>query len=421
MHLSSGLPLSLIQNGLPQVYPKLRENIRTPVTVIGAGISGALTAYALVNAGLECVVVDARSVGLGSTCASTSLLQYEIDVPLTELSEKIGKAQAQRAYGLCATAIGALEEICGKLDGPAPGKENKERRNTLPQKGNSLFQHKESLLLASYKKDVPQLEAEYKARQAMGLEVEWWDAAMVRKHMGFENHAAIWSATAGQTDTYLLTHALHRHNTGKGARVYDRTPVKDIRFSKSGAELVTAGGPVIRTRNIVIATGYETLQYLPAHIVRLYSTYAVAGEHAESGPSWYRDCLIWETKRPYLYMRTTADNRVIAGGRDEAYYNPHRRDKLIKQKTRQLRRDVHTRFPHLDFQPEFAWAGTFGSTQDGLPYIGGYRKMPHTFFALGFGGNGITFSQMAAEIVCSLIQGKKHPDAGIFSFDRFKG
>ncbi len=402
MDLSSGLPLSLIQNGLPQVYPKLQENIRTPVTVIGAGISGALTAYALVNAGLECVVVDARTVGLGSTCASTSLLQYEIDVPLTELSEKIGKARAERAYRLCAASIGALEEICNRLD-------------------PSLFQHKESLLLASYKKDVPQLEAEYKARRAMGLEVEWWDAAMVKKHMGPVNPAAIWSATAAQTDTYLLTHALHRHNTGKGARVFDRTPVKDIRFSKSGAELITAHGPVIRTRNIVVATGYETLQYLPANIVRLYSTYAVAGEHAESGPSWYHDCLIWETKKPYLYMRTTADNRVVAGGRDEAYYNPHRRDKLIKHKTRQLQRDVHNRFPHLDFQPEFAWAGTFGNTQDGLPYIGGYPKMPHTFFALGFGGNGITFSQMAAEIVCSLIQGKKHPDADIFSFSRLKG
>lgn len=402
MDLSSGLPLSLIQNGLPHVYPKLQQDIRTPVTVIGAGISGALTAYALVNAGLECVVVDARTVGLGSTCASTSLLQYEIDVPLTELSAKIGKTQAQRAYELCAASIGALEEISHKLDG-------------------SLFRHKDSLLLASYKKDVTWLEAECKARRAMGLKVEWWDAAAVKRHMGFEKPGAIWSATAAQTDAYLLTHALHRHIISKGAQVYDRTPVKDIRFFKTGAELLTAGGLVIRSRNIVIATGYETLQYLPAHIVKLYSTYAVAGEHAESGPAWYRDCLIWETKNPYLYMRTTADNRVIAGGRDEAYYNPRRRDKLIKSKTRQLQRDVHARFPHLDFQPEFAWAGTFGNTQDGLPYIGAYRKMPHTFFALGFGGNGITFSQTAAEIVCSLIQGKKHPDAGIFSFDRFKG
>ncbi|RPD42038.1 NAD(P)/FAD-dependent oxidoreductase [Chitinophaga barathri] len=402
MDLSSGYPFSLVKNGLPHVYPKLQQDIRTPVTVIGAGISGALTAYALVNAGLECTVVDARTVGLGSTCASTSLLQYEIDVPLTELTGKIGKAGAQRAYELCAASIGALEKICDKLD-------------------DSLFQSKESLLLASYKKDQPMLEAEFKARRATGLEVEWWDAATVKNNMGFTNPAAIWSATAAQTDAYMLSHALHQHNIRKGAKVYDRTLVKDIRFHKNGAELLTEGGPVIRTRHIVIATGYEALQYVPAKVVKLHSTYAVAGEHTENDTAWYRNCLIWETKDPYLYMRTTPDCRVIVGGRDEEYYNPQRRDKLLKLKTRQLQKDMQARFPDMDFQPEFAWTGTFGSTQDGLPYIGEYRKMPHTFFALGFGGNGITFSQIAAEIVCSLIQGKKHPDADLFSFDRFKG
>lgn len=402
MDLSSGYPFSLVKNGLPYEYPKLEQDIRTAVTVIGAGISGALTAYALVNAGMECVVVDARTVGLGSTCASTSLLQYEIDVPLVRLAEKIGKTAAERAYALCAASVGELGKICGRLKNPP-------------------FEHKNSLLLASFQKDLPGLEAEYKARRAMGLEVEWWDAATVNNRMGLRYPGAIWSATAAQTDAYLLTHALHQHNLRKGARVFDRTPVKDIRFGKKGAELFTGSGAVIRSRHIVIATGYEALQYVPAEIVKLQSTYAIASDHRESGPCWYRDCLIWETKQPYLYLRTTADGRIIAGGRDEDYYNPHRRDKLLKQKARQLEKDVQKRFPQLGFRHEFAWTGTFGSTQDGLPYIGEYSKMPHTYFALGFGGNGITFSQTAAEIVCSLIQGKKHPDAALFSFSRFKG
>nr|WP_236023331.1 FAD-dependent oxidoreductase [Chitinophaga chungangae] len=392
----------MVKNGLPYEYPKLDRDIRTAVTVIGAGVSGALTAYALVNAGLECTVADARTVGLGSTCASTSLLQYEIDVPLTQLTEKIGKTGAERAYALCAASVGELERTVKKLKEP-------------------LFERKDSLLLASFKKDLPMLKKEYEARLAMGLEVEWWSAATLKNKMGLNNPGAIRSATAAQTDAYLLTHALHQHNIRKGARVFDRTLVKNIRFHKNGAELLTDGGPVIRTRHIVIATGYEALQYVPAGIVKLQSTYAIASDHRESGPAWYRDSLIWETKQPYLYMRTTPDGRIIAGGRDEDYYNPHRRDKLLKLKARQLEKDVQKRFPQLGFRQEFAWTGTFGNTQDGLPYIGEYSKMPHTYFALGFGGNGITFSQIAAEVVCKLVQGKKCPDAELFSFNRFKG
>jgi glycine/D-amino acid oxidase-like deaminating enzyme len=67
---------------------------------------------------------------------------------------------------------------------------------------------------------------------------------------------------------------------------------------------------------------------------------------------------------------------------------------------------------------EFAWAGTFANTKDGLPYIGIHKKFPRVFFALGFGGNGITFSQVAANIVRDMIMGKKNPDQHIFTFDR---
>lgn len=402
MDLHSGYPYSLVRHGLPFNYPKLESDLRTSVAVIGGGISGALMAHALVRAGIECVVLDARTVGLGSTSASTSLLQYEIDVPLTELKEKVGDAHAQRAYELCARSIDKLEKICKRVD-------------------DAPFERKHSLYLASFKKDLPKLQAEYKARKAMGLDVMFWDPAMLKDLVALDAPGAIYSRTAAQTDAYCLTHALHQYNLKKGAQVYDRTLVQDISFPKKGVKLTTAQGYTVQADQLVIATGYETLQYLPAKIVDLHATYAVASEHHEKGPLWYEDCLIWETKDPYLYMRSTPEHRVIVGGRDETFYNPTKRDKLLPSKARQLQQDFSKHFPHIPFAPEFSWTGTFGTTQDGLPYIGAYAKMPNTFFALGFGGNGITFSQIAAEIVCDLIRAKQHPDAEIFSFSRYKG
>jgi len=75
-------------------------------------------------------------------------------------------------------------------------------------------------------------------------------------------------------------------------------------------------------------------------------------------------------------------------------------------------------FPAIDFQSAYAWAGTFGETEDGLAYIGSVPELPRCFFTLGFGGNGITYSIVAAEMVRDSIQGKTHPDARLFRFDR---
>jgi glycine/D-amino acid oxidase-like deaminating enzyme len=133
---------------------------------------------------------------------------------------------------------------------------------------------------------------------------------------------------------------------------------------------------------------------------------------------WKEKTLLWNTADPYLYMRLTRDNRVIIGGRDEEFYSPARRDKLIKQKTQLLTKDFSKLFPGIELIPEFSWTGTFGSTNDALPYIGTYNKTPHTYYALGFGGNGITFSVIAAEIICDMITGKSNTHASLFSFDR---
>jgi len=83
-----------------------------------------------------------------------------------------------------------------------------------------------------------------------------------------------------------------------------------------------------------------------------------------------------------------------------------------------LQKDFHKVLPKLSFKKEFEWSGTFGKTKDSLPYIGPYKKTPNAYYALGFGGNGITFSAIAAEIIRDLLCGQPNYDAKLFSFDR---
>ncbi len=400
MKLSSGYPFWLIRNGIPYDYPKLQENTRADVVVMGGGISGALTAYYLRLAGVDAMVVDGRTIGLGSTCASTSLLQYEIDTPLSRLQDMIGTGHAIHAYQLCAASIDELGEIA---------------------KDNHVhsFSAASSVYYADTEKDIPFLLTEFAARKEMGIKINWLDQQYLEHTYGILAPAAILSEPAAQTDAYTLTHALHQHNCAKGMRVYDRTYINTIDTHKRGVMLTTKEGFSIRCKKLVMATGYEAVKYIRKKIVQLSSTYAVASEQL-MGKNTLRDhqLLLWSTADPYLYARATADNRIITGGRDEDFFSPAKRDELITKKSRLLVKDFQKRVPGMPFRAEFSWAGVFGSTKDGLPYIGAYAGLPNCLFALGFGGNGITFSLIAAKIVTDLIKGKTNRDAALFSFDR---
>jgi len=400
MKLSSGYPLSLIKNGLLFSYPKLERDIKTDVLVLGGGISGALAAHYLIQEGIDCTLVDARTIGLGSTCASTSLLQYEVDTPLHQLIKIVGEKKAVRSYKLVTSAIAKLAAIAAKT-------------------GMRDFEMKKSLYYAAYKKDISYLKKEFESRKKYGFGVKWLEEDQVLKQFGFSSPGGILSDVAATTDAYLLTHRLLQYNINKGLKVYDRTQVVSIKHNRRNVQLKTQEKFIITAKKLVYATGYEVVDFISKPIVKLTSTYAIASEAFNSPLKLGKtDALLWNTAKPYLYLRSTNDNRIIIGGRDEEFFSHFKRDKLIPEKTKQLQKDFKKIFPLIPFKTEFSWAGIFGSTKDGLPYIGSYKKLPNSFFALGFGGNGITFSQVAGEIIASLIKGKKNKDVSIFSFDR---
>jgi len=152
--------------------------------------------------------------------------------------------------------------------------------------------------------------------------------------------------------------------------------------------------------------------------VTLKSTFALASEPLDRFDGWHHRCLLWETARPYLYLRTTGDNRAIVGGEDDPFRAPDRRDRLVPKKTERLAKRFRELFPKIDLEVAYSWAGTFGETKDGLAYIGAVRQLPGCLFACGFGGNGITFSAIAAEIIRDAVLCRDHPDAHLFRFDR---
>ncbi len=399
MDLRSGLPFHLIQNGLPHTYPKLTADTRADVAIVGAGITGALVAHALTDAGLGVVVLEQGSVATASTSASTALLQYEIDTPLHVLHDQVGHEAADRSYLLCAQAVTDLLGIARDLGIP----------NAIARK---------SLQFASRRGHVEELRRELELRRAIGLPVEWMDASTLKKRYGFRKPGALYSACGAEIDPYGFTHALFQDVIAKGGRVFDRTEVVKHALEEDGDFVLrTTDKHRITVRHLVMATGYASQELLPKPVIDLDSTYAVASQRIDMDELWSEECLIWETADPYLYLRTTPDRRVIIGGLDEPFRDPKRRDALMPRKTRQLTRAFKKLFPAIPFEPEYSWCGTFGKTKDGLPYIDQDRR-DGTWFVLGMGGNGITFSQVGAVIVRDALLGRSNQDRELFRFDR---
>jgi glycine/D-amino acid oxidase-like deaminating enzyme len=399
--LTSGTPLWPTLVGIPTAYPRLRRDRRCDVAVIGGGITGALVAHRFAREGIHVVLLEAREVARGSTAASTALIQYEIDTHLVDLIERFGAERAVRSYRLCLDAVRGIESLA------ASGGDGCGWRATR------------SLYLASRRRDRRTLEREWLARRAAGIETELLSDRDIQRRFSFTRPAALLSPVAGEVDAYRLAHKLLREAAGLGLEVYDRTPVVRYASGRKGVELEAGNGARVRARKAVFATGYETPELLGRSLVRLVSTFALATEPLESSEGWGEDhCLIWEAARPYFYTRMTSDQRAVVGGADLPFATAHKRGVVLAQRCRRLETQFRRLFPAITADPDWRWAGTFGETRDGLPYIGTARQFPHGYFALGYGGNGITFSWIAANLLLDLFLGRRNRDTELFGLDR---
>lgn len=400
MDLRSGAAFWPLKDGLIRAYPPIDGDETADVAVVGAGITGALVAYRLTMAGANVVVLDKRDVANGSTAATTGVLLYETDTPLIELAAAVGEANAVRAWTLGIEAIDAIERLCQAVG------------------DTSGFSRRPSLYLASSRRDRRPLEEECAFRQRHGFEVDWMASGTLTKQYGITGHGGIYGRGSAQVDGYRLTHALLGTVVSAGARVYDRTEVRRVTPEYEGVRIDTDRGPVVRARRVVWAAGYEAVQETQVRVGSRHSTWAFVSEPvADLGP-WRDGVLIWETARPYMYARTTDDGRVMVGGEDEVFSRRHGNDRLRPKKTRRLLKRFSRLFPSIPVEVAYEWSGVFTTTRDGLPYIGTVPEHPHAWLALGYGGNGITFSMIAADLIRDAWLGRQHPDAHVFSFDR---
>jgi len=371
---------------------------RFDVIVVGAGISGALAAEALTRAGKSVLILDRRPPVRGSTPASTAMIQHEIDTPLTRLRRKIGKDHADRAWIRSVRAVGDLVALAKTLG------------------LDCQMRPKPALYLAGNGMGARALLNEAKAREGIGIGAGYLNRADLLDRFGIDRPAAILSGASASANPAQLTAGLLQAALSRKARLLSPVEITDMAELPSGVALATKAGEVLVAEHAVFCTGYEYLPQMKTKSHSVTSTWALASRPMTGLPRWMRDTIVWEAADPYLYFRTDEAGRVIAGGEDEDASDTNADPGKLATKARVIAGKLRDLTGVKIGKPSYTWSAPFGVTKDGLPIIDRVPGFERCFAVMGFGGNGITFSAIGAQIIAAAITGRPDPDADIFRY-----
>jgi glycine/D-amino acid oxidase-like deaminating enzyme len=372
--------------------------LKCDALIVGAGITGSLIAERLTRQGLDVVVIDRELPGRGSTIASTAMLLWEIDRSLSQLTEAYGFERASRAYRASLEAVAGLKGLVRQL-------------------GLSCeLRDKNSLYLAAGD-TARDLFDEHQLRARAGLPGDFLSHRMLLESYGITRASAIVSPAAADADPVQLSRGLLGIAVARGARLFDGEAVEYDAASRAVCVQLD-GGCQIEARCVILATGYVMPSIVHTTMHTISSSWAIA-TRSQPQNVWKDGTLIWEDSKDYLYARTTLAGRIIIGGEDsDRTIDPDARDHLIPEKSRLLLRKLAALWPMADTDIEFRWAGTFDTTSDGLPLIGPVPGAKGVYAAYGYGGNGITFSFLAAQLIGDLIAGSGSALLSDFALDR---
>lgn len=395
--LRGGRPLWADSPGIDVRHRTRLRDEKCDVAVVGAGVSGALVAQRLSEDGHDVVIVERRDPCRGSTLASTAMIQFEIDTPLSELTRKIGASKAERAYRRSFRAVEDLGRLIEK--------------HAL----SCGWQRREALYLAGDVLGFRALENEARQRRRIGLPSTYLDSRELADRYGIDRTGAIFSEGAAEVNPVQLAAECLRKAVRSGARLYAPVNVVAVNPRRDDVDLETEDGNTIKARRVVFATGYEVVHGLPRGGFEIISTWAFATPPLPETAFWPGRCLIWEASDPYLYIRTTRDRRLLVGGEDSGLTDPDRRDHAIPNKAARLLAKAKALLPGRDLKIDYAWGGAFADSPTGLPFLAPVPDLRNCFAVLGCGGNGITFSVIASDVVAAWVSGKRDPDAALFS------
>ncbi len=351
-------------------FPTLRGDIKTDVVIVGGGMAGLMCIKELTDRGVDCVLLEAKSIGSGITKNTTAKITIQHGLIYNKMLRTYG---LERAYQYLSANRRGLEKI-RKLAGEFP----------------CHFEEKDAFI---YTEDnVRKIEAEINAYDKLGASAEF----VSRIPLPVECAAAVKVSAQGQFHPLEFMFAL-----AKGLRIFENTKALELLPGKVRCE-----GGSVSAEKIIIATHFPVLNKHGGYSLKLYQhrSYVLA---LENGPEV--NGMYLEDKEDGLSFRNY-ENYLLVGGGD------HRTGKKGGA-FRVLEDFCGTSFPDSPVRYRFATQDCI--SLDGIPYIGSYADDAEDIYvATGFNKWGMTSSAVAADILADMVTGVKNHCAEVFAPDR---
>lgn len=395
-----GNPPFININKIKKQYNYLTEDVETDVIIVGGGVTGSILGYYFSKEGIDTVILEKSRIAHGSTSITTSLLQYELDSNLMALTENVSLDHAINSYKLGVKALDEIEKF-------------------IKEYGNKCdYIKRDTLLYTAKKLEIEELYQEYKLRKENGFNVKFINED--ENPFSFDLKAGVYGIEGGaELDPFKYTHHLLEVACNNGLRVYENTPVIDVKYNKDYVEAITSYNHKVRGKILVLATGFNTKLFTDRNFgVKTY-TYNIVTKPLKNIEGWFNNVLIRDNEDTYNYFRTTPDNRIIAGGEDTPFtdnFNP----KIAMEKYDILEQRVKNMFNKIDdIEIEYKYCGTFDSTKDNLGFIGKDPKNDKLWYGLGYGANGILFAILGGMMLPKLYRGEVSDYLKYFNICRF--
>lgn len=388
-------------NDVSKQYTYLTSDVDTEVAVIGGGVTGAIVSYYLSKNNISNIVVEKGRIAHGSTSATTSLLQYELDSNCAELTQFTTEQNVIQSYKL---GFKALDEI----------------KNFVDIYGNAFdYKPVDSVLFSNKKLDEKSITKEFITRQKYAFQVEAFNQSS--NPFSFDAKIGIISKNAAaKIDPFKFTHVLLKASTEKNAQVFENSAIVRIEYLENYILLTTVYGYKIKAKVIIVATGYDINLFTKLNLgAKMSTTFNIASTPINDLDVVLDNYVFRDNDNIYHYFRTTKDKRIIFGGEDIKFLNDINNEKLCEKQYYNLEHLIKQMFSNYNFKIQYKYCGAFATTPDNLGFIGKDPQHKNQWYCLGYGANGILFAILGGMMLSDLYKGKIDENLKLFDVNRF--